>query len=198
MHVPKLFSTQCISMLILLLLGISCAPSTRGYNIPITVQNLDEQKLVVPLTMFSKRSTIHTAISKGQPGYPDWKIRYIKVTCLIPIQNAAAIMIATYTNILERLANMDLDDQLTKNAGIPFEMLVGGSHLNFYAPVGKLTKDFVVNVVEELLESTKLGWVTHFKSEWKDLVSGFTVYITLALGDALGPKGIEPGPIDRL
>lgn len=147
---------------------------------------------------FPKRATIHTAIAQGAPGYPDWKIRYIKVASLMPLHQAAEAMVKMYNGILRQLPDIDLDAELAQSIGTPFEMSTGGSHLNFYAPLGKLTKAFIIEIVEELLESTKMGWVTQFKSEWKDMVSGFTVYITLAWGNAMGPKGIAPGPIDRL
>lgn len=61
---------------------------------------------------------------------------------------------------------------------------------------GRLNREFIEGVMEELLESTGLGWVTQFKSEWKDTVGGFTVWITCTLGEEFGSAGLTPGPID--
>lgn len=142
----RFFSAPHLFLPVVLLLGKSYTSLVQAHNALTPVSSLEGGTFGAPHVMFSKRSTIHTAIAKGQPGYSDWKIRYIKVASLMPVQFAAAKMASTYMKILAQLASIDFDSQLTRNAGEPFELYIGGTHLNFYAPVGKLTKDFVIEV----------------------------------------------------
>lgn len=193
----KTSSALPLFILIFLLCCRSRAAPAQAGDL-LTVPNLSDNALRIPPIVHSKRSTVHTAIAQGAPGYPDWRIRYIKVASFIPIQTAAERLISRYTSLLRTIAEMDLDRQLIETIGFPFELDIQGFYLNFHAPLGRLTKAFVIEVIEELLASTKLGWVTQFRSEWKDMVSGFTVYITLAWGSSQGPTGIAAGPIDRL
>ena len=180
----------------LLLLNISSASLPPGHQAPVPIVIPRSSVSRIPHA-FSKR-TIHTAIAKGSPGTSDWRVRYIAVASAVPIDKAATMMIIIYERILRELSNIDLDTRLSDSIGQPFQIDIGGIFLNFQAKYGKLTSAFVFTVVEELLQSTRLGWVTQFRSEWMDMVSGFTVYITLAWGKSMEPSGITPGPIDRV
>ena len=61
---------------------------------------------------------------------------------------------------------------------------------------GQLNREFIEGVMEELLESTRPGWVTQIKSEWMDTVGGFTVWVTCTVGKGFGMTGLILGPID--
>lgn len=145
-----------------------------------------------------KRATIHTATIPGLPGTPTWRVRYIKIATMLPVQLVATAMETFYSSSLKELqqtSDSALSHLLASTKGA-FRIGRGVLHLNFMTTSGRLNREFVEGVLEELLESTRLGWVTQFRSEWMDTVGGFTVWVTCTLGEEFGSTGLNPGPID--
>lgn len=150
------------------------------------------------IALMPKRATIHTATIPGSPGTPTWRVRYIEIASTLPINVAATAMEAFLSSGLQRVrqtSDSALREVLAGTAG-EFRIKKGIFHLNFMTQSGRLNREFIEGVIEELLESTRLGWVTQFKSEWMDTVGGFTVWITCTLGMGFGDTGLRPGPID--
>lgn len=145
-----------------------------------------------------KGATIHTATMPGVPGTPTWRVHYIKIATMLPVQLVATAMETFYSSSLKELqqtSDSALSHLLASTKGA-FRIGRGGFRLKFMTASGRLIREFVEGVLEELLGSTRLGWVTQFRSEWMDRVGGFSVWVTCTLGEDFGSTGLIPGPID--
>ena len=117
---------------------------------------------------------------------------------MLPLNVAATAMKVSLSSGLLQLrqtSDSALREMLAATNG-EFIIRRGLLQLNFMTQSGRLNREFLEGVLEELLESTRLGWVTQLKREWKDTLGGFTVWITCTLREEFGLTGLRPGPID--
>lgn len=138
-----------------------------------------------PPSILVRSPPIHEAFSAD-----GWRVRYIRVAGLLPVQIAAANCIGFYTQLSAQFQHMmNTGRPSPTNSG--FQARIGDVQVSFLTTTGKLTWDFMNEVILELLESTRQGWVTMFKSEWYHAVQRQFVYVTLSIGG----KEIIPGPL---
>ena len=209
MYNPNANITFCLFIILLAtLLPLCHAPTSRHDTSAITNFASNPNKYPADGAIWSfpqnrialvpKRATIHTATIPGVPGTPTWRVRYIEIATILPINLVAIameVLLLSELTQLKQTSDSTLSEMLALRKG-EFRVRRGIFHLNFMTKSGQLNREFIEGVMEELLESTRLGWVTQFKSEWMDTVGGFTVWVTCTLGKEFGMTGLIPGPID--
>ena len=72
------------------------------------------------VALITKRANIHTATVPGKPGTPTWRVRYIKIASMLPINVAATAMEVFLSSGLQQLQQTSdsvLRDMLAERTG---------------------------------------------------------------------------------